>query len=253
MARCVTSDAVNSNLGDAKLFFGSIVPEEVAICIDHINKEPEENLNKIISILIVYILDNTDFYSHWDNFKSRINENDCESVNIIFSGLYTIIHEIIRSKVTLEVSNHNLKSLGFAEHISHLINAALIDIREKLEKKFTIEPMGFPKIKKLRWRVDVVMSSGTLSKVMQQTVTMQISTTDGMVRTFEVSQEKFAEMRQGVAKAMNSLQRLERHPIMRIVKEFDRKDREELHFCRNFSDFVRYNIATDSVDAISTH
>ncbi len=56
---------------------------------------------------------------------------------------------------------------------------------------------------------------------------IQIILTDRTIKTFEVSLEQFNHLRYGVAKILNDMQTLERHPIMRIVREFERKDKEE--------------------------
>jgi len=50
---------------------------------------------------------------------------------------------------------------------------------------------------------------------------------DGSVQTFEVTIEQFSQLRYNVAKVLHDMQTLERHPIIRIVNEFKRKDEEE--------------------------
>jgi len=54
----------------------------------------------------------------------------------------------------------------------------------------------------------------------------QMILSDRVIKTFEVSVEQFNQLRFGVAKVLNDMQQLERHPIMRIVNEFERKDKE---------------------------
>ena len=46
---------------------------------------------------------------------------------------------------------------------------------------------------------------------------------DGRVKTFEVSVEQFHKLRYNVAKVLRDMQELERHPIMRIAFEADKK------------------------------
>ena len=51
---------------------------------------------------------------------------------------------------------------------------------------------------------------------------------NGIVKTFELSVEQFNQLRYGAAKVLQDMQMLERHPIMRIVNEFERKSEEGL-------------------------
>ena len=53
---------------------------------------------------------------------------------------------------------------------------------------------------------------------------------DGIIKTFEVSIEEFNQLRHGVAKMLQDMQMLERHPIIKIVNEFERKS--ELERCK---------------------
>ena len=50
---------------------------------------------------------------------------------------------------------------------------------------------------------------------------------NGIVKTFELSVEQFNQLRYGAAKVLQDMQMLERHPIMRIVNEFERKSEVE--------------------------
>jgi hypothetical protein len=56
---------------------------------------------------------------------------------------------------------------------------------------------------------------------------MQMIMKDGSVQTFECTIEQFSQLRYNVAKVLHDMQTLERHPIIRIVNEFKRKDEEE--------------------------
>lgn len=56
---------------------------------------------------------------------------------------------------------------------------------------------------------------------------MQIVTKDGTVSTFEVGLEQFNQLRYSVAKVLNDMNTTERHPIIRIVNEFRRREEED--------------------------
>ena len=50
---------------------------------------------------------------------------------------------------------------------------------------------------------------------------------DGSIKTFEVSVEQFNQLRYSVAKVLHDMQTVERHPIIKLVNEFKRREEEE--------------------------
>lgn len=70
----------------------------------------------------------------------------------------------------------------------------------------------------MNWRVDVAISSNTMSRVLKPTILMKMQTSDGKIQTFEVSVEKFHEMRYNVAKVLKEMQEIEQHPVLKITK-----------------------------------
>lgn len=50
---------------------------------------------------------------------------------------------------------------------------------------------------------------------------------NGSIKTFEVSIEQFNQLRYGVAKLLHDMRALERHPIMKVVSELERRDCED--------------------------
>jgi hypothetical protein len=50
---------------------------------------------------------------------------------------------------------------------------------------------------------------------------------DGSIKTFEVSIEQFNQLRYSVAKVLHEIQTVERHPIIKLVNEFKRREEED--------------------------
>ena len=70
------------------------------------------------------------------------------------------------------------------------------------------------------------MSTGLLSKVMRPSIMVQMYLSSGIIKTFEISIEQFNQLRYGVAKVLQEMQRVERHPILRLINDDERKDAE---------------------------
>lgn len=66
-------------------------------------------------------------------------------------------------------------------------------------------------------RVDVTISSGSLTKVMRPVVTMETRTSDGSIHTFEVPADQLHQLRYSVAKVLNEMGTVEGHPVLKIA------------------------------------
>jgi hypothetical protein len=61
----------------------------------------------------------------------------------------------------------------------------------------------------LTWRVDVILSSSSVTRVMQPFIILRLGLSDDSFRTVELSVKAFHDLRFRVAEAMHSLHKLE--------------------------------------------
>ena len=66
-----------------------------------------------------------------------------------------------------------------------------------------------PTLTSITWRVDVILSSSSVSRVMQPFVIMRIGLSDGSFRTIEMSIKAFHDFRFRIAEALHSIHKLE--------------------------------------------
>jgi hypothetical protein len=74
----------------------------------------------------------------------------------------------------------------------------------------------YPTLDNLTWRVDVTISSNSLSRILKPTILMTTTTSDGQKKTFEVSVEQFHELRYNVSKVLKEMEDIERLQILKI-------------------------------------
>ena len=82
-----------------------------------------------------------------------------------------------------------------------------------------------PKLKSMKWRIDITLSTSSLSRVMQPYIMISMILSDGSVKTFEMSIEAFDKLRYNVAKVLKQMRQLESHPIMTVIKADIERDR----------------------------
>lgn len=100
-----------------------------------------------------------------------------------------------------------------AEYVSELANAYK-QRREIMSQTVEASRVALPSIAGVRWRVDVAISTTSLSRVFKPTVLLQLSLNDGRVRDFECSLDKFHELRYAIAKSLKHAQDLQQHPTL---------------------------------------
>merc|ERR1711934_92611 len=133
-----------------------------------------------------------------------------DDLGLIFSALLLTAQQIVREKVPMKSAEKNLKddfqlSTDVVAAFLKPLSARLSEIEAAVEG----EAPTFPQVQDLRWRVDVHISNAVLSKILKPSVLMQMVMKDGQVKTFEVSPEKFQDLRYNTAKLLREMHRME--------------------------------------------
>ena len=152
--------------------------------------------------------------------NNALSVNDC---NLIVTALHGVIRFAVNSKTYTAIIVTNLKEMHVPETVADDLGNAINKCRSALEMNAVTKSIGFPKISSFRWRVDVVISSGSLSRVMRPNIVMQLALSDGRIILFDVSIQQFNQLRYGVAKMLQNMSNLERHPMMRMENEEESK------------------------------
>lgn len=76
--------------------------------------------------------------------------------------------------------------------------------------------LAAPTLKSMTWRVDVIMSSSSVSNVMQPFIIMNFGLSDGTFHTVELSIKAFHELRFRVADALHTMHKLEHNYLFTL-------------------------------------
>lgn len=96
--------------------------------------------------------------------------------------------------------------------------AALVLVcrREALRAAMAATVPSAPTLDSMRWRVDVTISSSSLSKVLRPSLILEMTLSDGNIHTFEASVDTFHELRHTVAKLLVDMGGVESNPVLKI-------------------------------------
>ena len=96
-------------------------------------------------------------------------------LSTIITGFFSILRYVLKNKVVIKTVEVDLLKMNIPKVFVTSIVNRLREKRKNLELKIYENRLGFPTLNKLRWRVDVIISTGTLSRVMKPNITFQVN------------------------------------------------------------------------------
>ncbi|KAJ0050343.1 hypothetical protein NL108_017787, partial [Boleophthalmus pectinirostris] len=112
-----------------------------------------------------------------------------EKLGLVVAGMFRVLSEALRvSTATLkqEAFKEDLRDLKIPEEfISDFSSVVFGNRRSVLEAAAAQSDPRLPTLQQLQWRVDVAISTGSLSRALQPSVLMQMKLSDGSIKQFE--------------------------------------------------------------------
>ncbi|CAM1322214.1 COMMD5 (predicted) [Pycnogonum litorale] len=201
------------------LFVGPQVPLEVKEMIKLLPSLDKTIFRQIIQVMVGNMegIDVTAEQSILELKKQRGMEKDFD---IIYSGLHSLIHAALRMPSSLlkqETFTADLKEMKIpSDFVADLTSVIYGPRREKIDKFTLKNKLCLPHIDKLRWRVDVTISTSHLNRVLEPSVLMEMNLSNGQKETFEVPMSKFHKLRHDVAQLLKEMDELEKRNIFKI-------------------------------------
>ena len=106
--------------------------------------------------------------------------------------------------------------------LTYLLCVVIRDNRFELEDAIVLHRVKPPSLTKLRWRLDVIISTGSLNRVFVPQFLMEMRLSNGSIKSFYMTADQVQGLRFQVAKVLRAMQEVERHPIMRLAFEKDK-------------------------------
>ncbi|XP_003424560.1 COMM domain-containing protein 5 [Nasonia vitripennis] len=109
-----------------------------------------------------------------------------------------------------------LQELKFSpECIQDIFSVLTGSKRPDLMRNFSNKVQFLPHLHACKWRVDIIISSSFMSKVLEPHVLMEWILSNGESYTFELSLSRFHQLRHAVAKLLLEIQRLEVYNVIK--------------------------------------
>ncbi|XP_022086187.1 COMM domain-containing protein 5-like isoform X2 [Acanthaster planci] len=182
-------------------FTGPRTPMEVKMMVKGLKNVEKDTFRKLLKAAVSLIEGNDVPES---TFSSLAKDNlSLEMVNTVFAGICTLLRCALRIPVT------SLKPEVFKEDLKELR-------RSSLETALVTNRSRLPTLDRLRWRLDVGISTSALNRVLEPTILMELTLSNGSIHNLEVPVSKFHELRYSVAYVLKDMEELEKRSILKI-------------------------------------
>jgi len=203
---------------DRTAFYGGRVPQEIKVMVKPLSKLDKGSFRKILKVIIA-VLNGKE--PRFENIQPLINDQlSEESLAVLYCGLSELLKRALRppnSSLKKEHFIQDLQELQIKEEFQEdLASCVFGAARESIDETLETGRPRLPSLEQLDWRVDVTISTGVLNRVLVRGVTMDMALSDGNIHNFEMSVEKFQDLRFHVASVLNEMERLEKRSILKI-------------------------------------
>ncbi|KAF4085584.1 hypothetical protein AMELA_G00096940 [Ameiurus melas] len=199
-------------------FWGGRVPREVVSMAKQLKDLDKQLFRQILKVVVNALEEKECSVSMADIAED--NSLPEEKLSDIVSGMYELLKEALRlpsSSVRQESFEEDLRELRISEEfIADFSRIIFGNGRPALDASVTQHGPRLPKLEQFRWRVDVAISTSSLSRALQPTVLMQLKLSDGNLHQFEVSMSKFQDLRYNVALILKEMNDLEKLSVLKI-------------------------------------
>eukprot|EP01112_Ceratiomyxa_fruticulosa_P009221 TRINITY_DN2401_c0_g1_i1.p1 TRINITY_DN2401_c0_g1~~TRINITY_DN2401_c0_g1_i1.p1 ORF type:complete len:210 (+),score=33.90 TRINITY_DN2401_c0_g1_i1:173-802(+) len=208
---------------DRTSFLGPSISTDVKAALPHFAGLPQPLARKLLPLILSYLNspDHDNIPTLHQDISAIQKEADstvAPTIPIVFTGLMYIIRLAIKSRVSVENFQNDLADIRIPQPIITDLVTVLKKSRGNLESSALENRLKFPTLTSLRWRVDVIISSSNLARVLTPLLTMQVTDSAGEIRTFELTIDRFHELRYNVAKVLKDMEELEQLQILKIDK-----------------------------------
>jgi len=156
---------------DAGTFFSPHIPDDVRAAFRLFQEYPVDLLAGLTKLMVKYLAVGDSFTLPSKLYSSEVSQ---EHLNLLMTAIY-----LISSKIS--VVKADLTTMRLPAAFIEVICNELCQARMNLESVAVTHRLHFAKLEKLRWRIDVIISSGSLSRIMRPSILMQVCFEDAFI------------------------------------------------------------------------
>lgn len=157
---------------DSSTFFSPSIPDEVKAMVPILHAMPPENYAPLLRRFHKYMQDRDLGEQEYHALQSK--EFPDVDFAVVFSGLFTLTSLATKLKTKLSVIAADLGKMNVPAAFTDLFVRLLRASRASLEELALDTNFRLPHLQSFRWRVDVTISSSSLSRILKPSILMQV-------------------------------------------------------------------------------
>ena len=158
---------------DSSTFLSPSIPEEIKAVVPALHAVPAESYPSLLRRFHKYMQGRGEM-SDQEFHALQSKEFPDVEFSVVFSGLYTLTRIVTKLKTKLSVVAADLEKMNMPAPFIDLFVRMLRSARAGFELAAVDNNFRFPRLQKFRWRVDVTISSSSLSRILKPTIMMQV-------------------------------------------------------------------------------
>ncbi|KAK7097600.1 COMM domain-containing protein 5-like [Littorina saxatilis] len=205
---------------DRTSFVGVRVPPEIKIMVKKSAKMDKDIVRKLLKLAIQSIDGEVTYEKFSGLVQGAGDKTDEETLGVVFTGLLSVVKCALRHSTTSLKQQHfkeDLEELGIsAELAEDLVSCIFGPKRASVDTRLLESRPRLPQLQQLKWRVDVAISTSVLNRVLEPSIILELTLSNGTTKTFEVPVSQFHQLRYSVAYVLKEMEDLEKRSILKI-------------------------------------
>ncbi|KAF6029513.1 COMMD5 [Bugula neritina] len=199
-------------------FYGVRLPANIVAMKKLVKKFERNTFQKLVRLAVSSIEGKTVKPEMFDSLISK--SISIEHIHIVYAGVLKLIQCACRhsaAALSKEQFVADINNLGMTKDMVEDLSSAVFGSRKQVLEYAAIS--NVPRratIVSFQWKIDVAISTTTLSKVLEPAVSVRMTLSNGEIKCFEMSVSKFQELRYHVASVMKEMEDLEKRSILKI-------------------------------------
>jgi hypothetical protein len=212
---------------DSSTFFGAAIPAEVREAVPVMHDTAAPLFAKTLEAVVMSLKDEESAVHVVSEVSAAFGAENAENFAKLFTGLSTLVKTAVRNHTKVTVIEADLSAMNVPVFVIDAFLSLIRASRFQLLDAAAARVPAFPTMTGCRWRVDVNISGSDLSRDLQPRLMMEMTQSNGDVRTFEVPLSKFHQLRYCVAKSLRDMREVQQHPVMKIAFDTEKAKIDE--------------------------
>lgn len=205
-------------MGEKSSFLGTRIPSQsMKIFSKHIQNISKNAFRLIIQLAVNTLEDRPIADGALNKIQSQVGQ--VEDIEELFAGIYYLMSTFLwfpAGTVKVESFKEELRELKFSEEcVTDLTSVLYGPKRQNIDNILTLHEPHLPRLTSLTWRLDIVISSSCVSRILEPSIMFKLHVSTGQTYIFHVPISKFHQFRHQVSLLLSDMAALEQRSFFK--------------------------------------